>query len=75
MNWLTIGVWACAFAASACTIVVVLFAMMERRNHAVAMQAIDGLSETHMAGLEVLTMDVDRLKKRVVDLEEWRDEP
>lgn len=75
MSWLTIGVWACAFAAMACTTVVAFFAMLERRNHTAAMQAIEGLGETHMAGMTVLTIDIDRLKARVVDLEQWRDEP
>jgi hypothetical protein len=69
MMWLTIGVWACAFFAATCTGVVVYFIAVTRRGSFVALQAIRALGETHRLGLEVLTMDIDRLKERVTAIE------
>jgi signal recognition particle GTPase len=79
--WLTIGVWACALAATACTGVVVAFMIESRRAEAAMMAALDGHGKTTMLAaldghgkttmmaVEVLTMDIDRLKQRVLDLE------
>ena len=69
MSWLTIGVWACALSAATCTAVVLVFLFENRRAHAAAMSAIEGLGETHMAGFAALTSDLDRLKTRVAELE------
>ena len=41
----------------------------------VVLAQLNGLGETHRMGLDVLTIDLDRLKQRVADLEDWRDEP
>jgi len=67
--WLTLGVWACALAASACTVVVVLFMIHSRRAEVAMLAALNGLGDTHMMAIEALTTDLDRLKQRVLDLE------
>jgi hypothetical protein len=67
--WLTLGVWACALAATACTGVVVAFMIESRRAEAAMLAALDGHGKTTMMAVEVLTMDIDRLKQRVLDLE------
>jgi hypothetical protein len=69
VNWLTIGVWACALASSACTAAVVFYAHRIKHEQAVVLAAINGLGDTHMLAIEALTMDIDRLKQRVLDLE------
>jgi hypothetical protein len=73
--WLTLGVWACALAASACTAAVVFYAMRIKREEAIVLALLNGLGETHLMGIEILTHDLDKLKARVKDLESWRDEP
>lgn len=78
MSWETVNhlaTWACALSALACCIAIVWLIRTNERGIKAAMAAIEGLGETHMMGLEVVTMDLDRLKARVVDLEQWRDEP
>jgi hypothetical protein len=73
--WLTIGVWLCGLAATACTASVVFSFMRIKRGEAVVLATINGLGDTHLMAIEVLSMDIDRLKHRVADLESWRNEP
>jgi hypothetical protein len=72
---LTLGVWVCALAASACTATVAFYANKIKHEEAVVLAAINGLGETHLMGIEILTYDLDKLKARVEALESWRDEP
>jgi hypothetical protein len=66
---LTIGIWFCALAASACTLAVVLF-MRQNRLIVTTLEAqLVGLGETHRLGIEVLNIDVERLRTRVAELE------
>ena len=73
MSWLAIGVWLCALTAAICTAVVGLLMLQNRRMSMVVLAQLNGLSETHRVGLDILTIDLDRLKARVDDLEGWRD--
>jgi len=72
---LTIGIWLCAAGASACALAVVLFMRQNRRIVTTLEAQILGLGDTYQLGIEVLDADIERLKTRVKELEEWRDEP
>jgi hypothetical protein len=64
-----IATWACAFSALACAIVILLHLRFQRHMQTVLMANLNGLGETYRLGLDVLTIDMDRLKARVAELE------
>ena len=72
MTWAmfnTIAIWACALGAITCSLAVTRLINQNRQNLAMLKAAVNGLNDTHMQGLEALTMDIDRLKRRVDALE------
>ena len=69
MNALTIGVWAFAFAAGSCALDILWFHRQNRRMLRAVEVQLDGMGETHRASPERMSMDIERLKARVSELE------
>jgi len=71
MIWLTTGIWLCGLGALACAIFSALLLRQNRRATQVLTAQLNSLGDTHMMGFEALTMDLDRLKARVAELEAY----
>jgi uncharacterized protein YoxC len=66
----TIALWIIAISLVVGVIALLWLIDLLKRTEQVLSIQMKSLSETHLQGLEILTMDVDKLKARVKELEE-----
>jgi hypothetical protein len=72
MNWEianTLATWACALAATVCSISVIWLIAINRRAHIATMAALTEMADAYRRGWLMLNGDLEQLRQRVLDLE------
>jgi hypothetical protein len=67
--WTEVGLWFLVVSTTGCLVVGVYLSVDNRMMHQHLLALFKGLSDTHLLALEALTVELNRLKARVAELE------